>query len=206
MNIQATATSTGSATGAATVVVIPDEHGTVEIRAEYAKPYWEIAELLAAGGVRDSVEAGRSWTFTAGTILQGSAGARRYRAPGMTQAATWAATGSISQSLVGSGAVSLAYMLDLERARGEQPALLPSREVHAAALQAYKTFAGALDISGSAGFAADRLGSGGPFWNVSIAWRPKAGLSFDVLIDRRRYRQWTDRDATRVGGSLTWRF
>jgi hypothetical protein len=124
----------------------------------------------------------------------------------MAPEATWAATGSIHQPLVRSGTVSLAYVLDIERARSAQPTLLPSREVHAGALSAHKTIGGALEISGSAGFAADRLGSGGPFWNADLIWRPKPGVSFDVFIDRRRYRQATDRDATRVGGSVTWRF
>jgi hypothetical protein len=210
MRMHWTVASAGYGVGTAGTLTIPGERGRTEIRAEYARPWWEMAEFAVSGGTRDAVEIEHGWIFSSETLLRAIAGLRRYRDPrsGMTTA-TQALTSSLIQTLFGRGILSLEYIFDLERASlppvGSN-ALILSREVHAGALTAHKSIGATWDLSGSFGFAADRLGGRGPFWTADVTWRPRRALGFQLFFDRRRYTQETDRRSTRLGGGLTWRF
>jgi hypothetical protein len=205
-----TVASSGNGVGTAGNLIIPGEHGRTEVRAEYARPWWDMAEFAVSGGTRDAVEIEQAWTFRTETLLRAIAGLRRYRDPrsGATTA-TQALTGSLAQALFGRGLLSVEYIFDLEHAALPSPSstgLIFSREVHSGAFTGYKSIGTAWDLSGSFGFAADRLGGRGPFWTADVAWRPRRDLMFQLFFDRRRYAQETDRNSTRLGGGLTWRF
>ncbi|MBC8166708.1 MAG: hypothetical protein H7Y20_12655 [Bryobacteraceae bacterium] len=222
ISARALVVSAGDSPGVTGSISIPDSHGRTEIRADYARPWWETAEMLAGGGTRSALEVQRSLNLNPATSLTGVAGIREYTNPATGQKMSTAAlTGGLSQSLWKRGLISAQYYFDLEKVLKESPGLNPSgtqpagpqlpglmtdREVHAAAIASHANFGKNWSASGSFGIAVDRLGGRGPFWAGELKYTQPRHFSAGLFVDRRRYTQETTKTSTRWGGQLIWQF
>lgn len=209
LDLQTKLSATGRGIGVSGALGMPDERGRTDIRVQYARPAWDIAELLSVGGVRDALELERSYTLPGATVVRGIAALRQYRSIETAEhsTASWGVATAVQHRLTRKADIFAEYMLDTERRLETAPSpFLVNREVHAGSVSGHKSFGKYIDLIGTAGLSADRLGGSGPFWAVEASGQPRAGARFQLFVDRRRYTQSTTHNATRVGGGLTWRF
>ncbi len=159
--------------------------GRIGIQMDYHKPFWEFAEGVTGGGVRDRLEVRREQRLAKGWIGRIGAAANRYGLDVDPDAArSIALDGGVMRTF---GIVGFEYAFDTERRTSPLHSSLPlvSREVHALDAFTNINFGTQLHFEAFGGFALDRLGGRGPFLGGRLIYRLDGDFDVEAAFERR---------------------
>jgi hypothetical protein len=203
--------------GAALSLSRPDPAGSTMLSAEYRRPYWEFAEGLIDGGVRDRLEIHREQRISPRVGIWLDASFNRYGIRNTGNVAGSAAlAGAIGYKLLKDGSLSLQYGFDAEyrlhaEARSASdgasfyPIPLVSREVHAPGVFAARRITRALTADCFAGFAKDRYSGSGPFVEAKIVGDLGRNIEARIAFERRLNSINTGEVVHRLTAQIIWK-
>ncbi len=190
----------------------PDIRGSTRISYEYRRAVWDSTAALLAGQSRNRLEFSRQHRLHRRLAALVSGSYNRYLAEGLPSQTSIAGGASFQYELP-SRVLFLEYGLDAEYFLSEEdltiasgPVFQASREVHSAALNFRKSFSETVLGEAFGGYSLDRLGGSGYFFGGNLQFSISNRFTGRLWSERRPFSIDTNRNETRFGLALDWKF